>query len=99
MQDHQNQQPNMNPDELAADLGWATTLMEQMMPKQAPVSPETDPGSEETLDLEEDTVPEEKEAPEADLDAKLESFKEEIKVLIKDELGKFKDKEDDKKGI
>ena len=49
-------QPNMNPDEAAASLAFATMLSEQMMPK-SPQEPsqtlQNAPGQEETLDLEE----------------------------------------------
>ena len=82
-----HQQPQLNTDELAADLGWATTLLEQALPKSAPelpTEPSPTPESEETLDLGEDTHKEE-------MDAKMDTFKEEVKSMIKDELSEIKE--------
>ena len=92
MPQNDNQQPNMTleqANEAKALLGIATRISEGMMPQtpqEAPVSPETAPEQEETPEVEEDIIPEENEAPEADLEAKFDEFKEEIKSLIKDEL-------------
>ena len=64
-ENNQAQQPNMTPDEAAASLAFATMLSEQMMPKdapEAPATPETAPGQEEALNLEE--MPVEEEMPE-----------------------------------
>ena len=86
----------MNPDEAAASLAFATMLSEQMMPK-SPQTPETAPGSEEVP--EEVVEPEkEAEAPEADLEAKFDEFKEEVKTLIKEGFEGLKtdEKDDDK---
>ena len=88
MPQNDNQQPNMTleqANEAKALLGIATRISEGMIPKspqEAPQTPETAPGIEEDLNLEEEP---EKEEP-LDLEAKFDEFKEEIKSLIKDEL-------------
>ena len=85
---NQNQQPNMNPDETAAALSFATMLSEQLMPKDQPETteplleaPQVAPGSEETLDLEEDTLKEENDTKIADLENQLNDLREEMKEI------------------
>ena len=89
---NENQQPNMTSDELAATLGFVTRLGEESLPKDtpqdAPQTPEI--GEEETLNLD---TPEE---PEVDLDAKLESFKEEIKQELNEIKELIKPKKEEK---
>mgnify|MGYP001611068342 CR=1 FL=1 len=95
MQD-QTQQPNMSleqANEAKALLGIATRISEGLMPK-APGTPETAPGSEETLDLEEEPEKEESSA----LEAKFDEFKEEIKILIKEGFENLKNDEPKENG-
>ena len=101
---NQNQQPNMNPDETAAALSFATMLSEQLMPKDQPETteplleaPQVAPGSEETLDLEQSATPQENEAKFADLEAQINTLKEEIKVMIKEAVAEIKEPVAEKK--
>ena len=95
MNENMQPQSNITPDEAAASLSFATMLSEGLMPKQAtqqsaeaPQTPEI--GEEETLNLD---TPEE---PEVDLDAKLESFKEEIKQELNEIKELIKPKKEEK---
>ena len=79
-----NQQ--MEADNAKESLGLANFFLEQTLPKSAPQTQETAPGSEETLDLGEDTTKQENEAKMAEietrLDEKLEAMKNELLEAI-----------------
>ena len=85
-----NQQPNMTPDQAAAALSFATMLSEGLMPKQTPMAKEQPqeapptPGSEETLDLGEDTTKQENETKMAEIETKMKDMEEMIERMKKE---------------
>lgn len=98
----QNPQPEPTADEMAAALSFATRLLEGMLPKAQPESPqalEMGPPSEEIPQPEVEPTKEKTSPDLSDLEAKIDEKLEEIKTglenTIRDEIGKLKEPKKD----
>lgn len=90
-----NMENEMTPDEAAAALAFSTNLSEGMMPKMAPQETEMPPGEKDTIDMEREETEEETADPEAMKEEIKEDMKKEMRSIIKDELKKLLDDEDE----